>query len=147
MTWLQRYRLRNFLLSSVWLPPLLGILAALLTNQLAQSADRLLGWQAPASVAGSQGVLTALASSMLTFIVFVFSILLLVVQLASAQLTPRVIAHFYRSRILKLSLSLFVFVFTFNLDLLHRMVNRAFLDGEDRTRAHRADSPGLGGAP
>ena len=121
MTWLQRYRLRNFLLSSVWLPPLLGILAALLTNQLAQSADRLLGWQAPASVAGSQGVLTALASSMLTFIVFVFSILLLVVQLASAQLTPRVIAHFYRSRILKLSLSLFVFVFTFNLAVLARI--------------------------
>ena len=121
MTWLQRYRLRNFLKSSVWLPPLLGILGALLANQLMQSADRLWGWQGVASVTGSQGVLTALASSMLTFIVFVFSILLLVVQLASAQLTPRVIAYFYRSRILKLSLTLFVFVFTFNLAVLARI--------------------------
>jgi len=121
MTWLQRYRLRNFLKSSVWLPPLLGILAALLVNLLMQSADRLWGWHGVASVTGSQGVLTALASSMLTFIVFVFSILLLVVQLASAQLTPRVIAYFYRSRILKLSLTLFVFVFTFNLAVLARI--------------------------
>jgi len=121
MNWLQRYRFRAFLKSSVWLPPLLGILAALLVNQLMQSADRHWGWQGAASVTGSQGVLTALASSMLTFIVFVFSILLLVVQLASAQLTPRVIAHFYRSRILKVSLTLFVFVFTFNLAVLARI--------------------------
>jgi uncharacterized membrane protein len=121
MTWLQRYRLRGFLVNSVWLPPLLGILAALAANRLAQSADRFLGWRAAASVAASQSVLTALASSMLTFIVFVFSILLLAVQLASAQLTPRVIAHFYRSRILRLSLSLFVFVFTFNLAVLARI--------------------------
>ena len=72
-------------------------------------------------MAGSQSVLTALASAMLTFIVFVFSILLLAVQLASAQLTPRVIAHFYRSRVLRLSLSLFVFVFTFDLAVLARI--------------------------
>jgi len=77
MTWLQRYRLRNFLRNSVWLLPLLGILVALLANQLAQSADRFLGWQAPAAVVGFQSVLTALASAMLTFIVFVLSILLL----------------------------------------------------------------------
>jgi hypothetical protein len=32
MTWLQRYRLRGFLLNSVWLPPLFGILAALAAN-------------------------------------------------------------------------------------------------------------------
>jgi uncharacterized membrane protein len=120
MTWLQRYRLRNFLRNSVWLAPLLGIVAALLANQLTWWADRRLGWRA-LSVAGAQSVLGALASSMLTFIVFVFSILLLAVQLASAQLTPRVIAHFYRNRALRLSLSLFVFVFTFDLAVLARV--------------------------
>ena len=121
MTWLQRYRLKSFLLNSVWLPPLVAILAALLANQLAQSADRLLGWRAQVGVAASQGVLTALASAMLTFIVFVFSILLLAVQLASAQLTPRVIAHFYRNWTLRLSLAIFVFVFTFDLAVLSRI--------------------------
>ncbi len=33
------------------------------------------------------------------------------------------------------------------LDLLHRTVGRAFPDAEDRTRADRADSLGMGGAP
>jgi uncharacterized membrane protein len=61
---------------------------------------------------------------MLTFVVFVFSILLLAVQLASAQLTPRVIAYFYRNRMLRLSLSLFVFVFTFDLAVLARIGER-----------------------
>ena len=85
------------------------------------SVDHLPLWQPKIGVEGSRILLTALASSLLTFIVFVFSILLLAVQLASAQLTPRIIAHFYRNRVLKLSLSLFVFVFTFDLAVVVRI--------------------------
>jgi uncharacterized membrane protein len=97
---------------------------ALLANQVAWWADLRLGGHAIVGSTSSQSVLAALASSMLTFVVFVFSILLLAVQLASAQLTPRVIAHFYRNRILRLSLSLFVFVFTFDLAVLARIGER-----------------------
>ena len=121
MTWLQRYRLRSFLKNSVWLPPFLGLLAALVANRIMQSVDRLPWWQPRVGVEGSRILLTTLASSLLTFIVFVFSILLLAVQLASAQLTPRIIAHFYRVRALKLSLSLFVFVFAFDLAVVVRI--------------------------
>ncbi len=121
MTWLQRYRLRSFFRTSVWLPSLLGLLAALAANRLMQSVDRMLPWPSRVGVDGARILLTALASSMLTFIVFVFSILLLAVQLASAQLTPRVIAHFYRIRVLRLSLALFVFVFTFDLGVVVRI--------------------------
>jgi uncharacterized membrane protein len=121
MTWLQRYRLRSFLRNSVWLPPLLGLLAALVANRLMQSADHLSWWGPRVGLEGSRILLTALASSLLTFIVFVFSILLLAVQLASAQLTPRIIAHFYRNRMLRLSLSVFVFVFTFDLAVVVRI--------------------------
>lgn len=121
MNWLQRYRLRSFLRTSVWLPSLLGLLAALAANRLMKSVDQTLGFQPHVGVDGARILLTALASSMLTFIVFVFSILLLAVQLASAQLTPRVIAHFFRNRVLKLSLALFVFVFTFDLAVVVRI--------------------------
>ena len=41
---------------------------------------------------GARAVLGAMAGSMLTFIVFVLSTLLIVVQLAMAQLTPRVLS-------------------------------------------------------
>lgn len=121
MTWLQRYRLRSFVRSSVWLPSLLGLLAALVANHLMKSVDQTLPWPSRVGVDGARILLTALASSMLTFIVFVFSILLLAVQLASAQLTPRVIALFYRNRVLRLSLALFVFVFTFDLAVVVRI--------------------------
>ena len=121
MTWLQRYRLQSFVRSSVWLPSLVGLLAALAANRLMLTVDRLLDWPSRVGVEGARILLTALASSMLTFIVFVFSILLLAVQLASAQLTPRVIATFYRNRVLRLSLSLFVFVFTFDLAVVVRI--------------------------
>ncbi len=62
-----------------------------------------------------------MASSMFTFIVFVCSALLIAVQLASAQLTPRIIAIVFRDPVTKLSLTLFVFTFTFSLAVLVRI--------------------------
>jgi len=121
MTWLQRYQFNSFLRNSVWLPPLLAMVAALLVHALGRRVDAMLGWTAVIGVEGARVVLGALASSMLTFIVFVFSILLLAVQLASAQLTPRIIATFYRNRVLKFSLTVFVFTFTYTLGVLSRI--------------------------
>ena len=83
--------------------------------------DAVLGWKAVISVDGARAVLGALASSMLTFIVFVFSILLVAVQLASAQLSPRIIAGVYRNPVLKFSLTFFVFAFTYTLASLARI--------------------------
>jgi len=121
MTWLQRYRVSSFFRNAVWFPPLVGMLAALLAFPLVQWVDTVLGWKAPMGADSARAVLGALASSMLTFIVFVFSILLVAVQLASAQLTPRIIATVYRNPVLKLSLTLFVFAFTYTLAALSRI--------------------------
>jgi uncharacterized membrane protein len=118
MTWLQRYRASSFVRSSVWLPPVVGMFAALLLHQMIQRVDLALGWQSSVGPDGARAVLGALASSMLTFIVFVFSILLVAVQLASAQLTPRIIAVVYRSRVIKISLTVFVYTFTYTLAVL-----------------------------
>jgi uncharacterized membrane protein len=99
---------------------LLGLLTALLLHQVLRRVDLILGWQAQIGPEGARAVLAALASSMLTFIVFVFSILLVAVQLASAQLTPRIIALVYRNPVLKVSLTFFVFAFTYTLAVLSR---------------------------
>jgi uncharacterized membrane protein len=121
MTWLQRYSIRSFFRNSVWFPPLLGMLAALAVRPLIQWADLSFHLTAVVGPDSARAVLGALASSMLTFIVFVFSIMLLAVQLASAQLTPRIIANFYRNRVLKFSLTVFVFAFTYTLAALSRI--------------------------
>ena len=121
MTWLQRYRINRFLRDSVWLPPLLAMVVALLVHPLVRRADQILGLKAAIGPESARAVLAALASSMLTFIVFVFSIMLVSVQLASAQLTPRIIATFFRSGILRLSLTVFVFAFAYTLMALSRI--------------------------
>ncbi len=121
MTWLQRYRINRFLRDSVWLPPLLGMVVALLAHPLVRRADQILDLKAAIGPESARAVLAALASSMLTFIVFVFSIMLVTVQLASAQLTPRIIATFFRSGILRFSLTVFVFAFAYSLLALSRI--------------------------
>src|SRR5262249_18082988 len=56
-----------------------------------------------------------------TFIVFVSSALLVAVQLASSQLTPRIIGIVFGNPIIKTTLVIFVFTFTFTLAALTRI--------------------------
>jgi len=62
-----------------------------------------------------------IAGSTFTMVALVSSALLLAVQLASAQLTPRIIAMVYRDNSRKLGMALFVFTFTFSVGLLVRL--------------------------
>jgi len=121
MTWLDRYHLRSLARNSVWLPAALSMLAALVMHRLVREVDLFLGATASLGPEGGRALLGMLAASMLTFIVFVFSILLVAVQLASAQLTPRVIAIIYRTGVIRYSLAVFVFAFTYSLAALSRV--------------------------
>ena len=78
-------------------------------------------WQSSLHPDTMRAVLGALAGAMFTFIVFVCSSLLLVVQLASAQLTPRIIGVLFRDTITKVTLAMFVFTFTFAISALIRI--------------------------
>ncbi len=64
-----------------------------------------------------------MASALFTAIVFVCSALLVAVQLASAALTPRIIAVVYRDPVTKFALTLMVFTFTFSLAALIRITS------------------------
>ncbi|WP_406457061.1 DUF2254 domain-containing protein [Streptomyces sp. NBC_00876] len=63
-------------------------------------------------------IVVTISSAMMTFIGVVFSISLVAVQMASGQLTPRVVRIFVRSRISKLTLSVFLATFVFSLLVL-----------------------------
>ncbi len=122
MTWLQRYRLRSFLQSSFWILPVTCLLAALLIAPLLRWLDQETRWAwFHFSPDGARAVLGALASSMLTFIIFVLSSMLVVVQLASAQLTPRIIALVFAQRLSKVALGIFSFAYTYTLAALGRV--------------------------
>jgi uncharacterized membrane protein len=85
--------------------------------------DQKLGWDSGIDIDSARSVLATMASSLFTFIVFVSSALLVAVQLASAQLTPRIIGFVFRSPVTKYSLTLFVFTFAFSLSALLRVHN------------------------
>ncbi|MFF3541855.1 DUF2254 domain-containing protein [Streptomyces platensis] len=63
-------------------------------------------------------IVTTISSAMMTFIGVVFSISLVAVQMASGQLTPRVVRIFIRSRISKITLTVFLATFLFSLLVL-----------------------------
>ena len=93
MTWGQRYRLRNTYRTSLVLWSVLCLFAALVAAPLIRWLDHETGWVVFGySPDGARAVLSVLVGSMLTFIVFVLSATLIVVQLASGQSSPRVIA-------------------------------------------------------
>jgi uncharacterized membrane protein len=121
MSWLDRYRLRLYLRNSIWIIPALSIIAGLMTVVLLNRVERALGWQMNVTPETARIVMGTIASSMFTLVVIGSSAVLLAVQLASAQLTPRVIALVYRNNIRKFCLTLFVFTFTFSVCVLIRI--------------------------
>src|SRR5262249_38337766 len=121
MTWKQRHELRRFLGSSLWPIPLACMLAAPLVARLTLWIDGLVGWTLDISSDAARAVISTLEGSLLAFIVFIFSFLLVAVQLASAQFSPRVIARMFRDRVTKTALGIFVFVYTYALVVLGRL--------------------------
>jgi uncharacterized membrane protein len=122
MTWLQRYRVRHFLHFSFWWVPVGWMLAAIVAVRIVRWIDQQTRWSLlDIAAGGAQAILGVLSSSMLTFLVFAVSSLLLVVQLASAQLTPRIIAFAFSTRRIKVCVGVFVFSYTFALAALGRV--------------------------
>ena len=125
MTWLQRYRLTRTLRWSLWILPVVAIGAAIGVAPFLRWVDFRTSWTLfNLTPDGARTILGALTASMLTFVVFVVSSLLIVVQLASAALTPRVIARVFADRRLKLVLSAFTFAYTYTIAAAGRIEER-----------------------
>jgi uncharacterized membrane protein len=125
MTWEQRYRLKHAARTSLVLWAGMALIAALFCAPAIRWLDRESGWAVFGfSPDGARAVLGALAGSMLTFIVFVLSATLIVVQLASGQLTPRVIAIVFAMPWVRITLGIFTFTYAYTLSALSRVEDR-----------------------
>jgi uncharacterized membrane protein len=122
LTWLQRYRLRAFLSSSLWVVPVFGLAIALVVAPGLRRLEAATSWTLFGfGPDGARAVVALLIGSVFTFVVFVFSILLVAVQIASANLTPRVIATILAHRPVRVCLGLMVFTFIYGLAVLARV--------------------------
>jgi uncharacterized membrane protein len=122
MRFIRLYRLSSARLSSIWLVPVIAMLLALFLNVVLRKIDQATGWEVFGfGPNGSRALLGMLAASMLSFLVFLFSALMIAVQIASAQLTPRVIATtFLQDRPVRLTIGLIVLTFTLSIGVLGR---------------------------
>lgn len=70
---------------------------------------------------GARAVLGAIAGAMISVIGLVFSITMVLLQLASSQFTPRVLGAFVSSRIVQVTLGLFIASFVFSLSVMREV--------------------------
>ena len=93
MHWKQFYYVRDYLRSSLWIIPLVAIPLELAATRILHRLDGWLGWTfLDLGVPGAQAMLNAIITATLSFVVFTFGSLLVALQVASGQLTPRIIA-------------------------------------------------------
>jgi len=115
MYWGPLQRFTSYVRSSLWTVPLLAIPVAMIAVRLVHSLDgwgewTLLGF----GVSGAQAMLQAATTAILSFLVFTFGSLLVAIQVASGQLTPRIIATtLLRDNVVRYTVGLFMFTFIF----------------------------------
>jgi uncharacterized membrane protein len=117
---IQRYS--RLLQSAHWLAWVGSALAALALTPLLRHFDHATGWTLMGfGVDGARAVLSTLAGSMLSVLVFLLGALLIAVQLSSTQLTPRVIAvTIMRHGPVKYTIGAVVFTFLLSVGVLGR---------------------------
>ncbi len=112
--------------SSFWFVPAVIVLGAVGLAALLIGVDTTVdlhvveGWPLlfGAGAAGSRGLLTAVASSMITVEGVVFSITIVALSLTSSQYTSRVLRNFMRDRVNQVVLGVFVGIFAYCLVVL-----------------------------
>ena len=86
----------------------------------------------PVDQQGASAILGVLATSMLTFVGVVFTMTLVALQLASAQLSPRVVRTFTRSTLTKVAFGTFLATFSFSIVVL--VLEEGTADTDARSR-------------
>jgi len=123
MTWSNWYRFNSYIRSALWIVPLISIVLEQIMTRVAHALDHWLSLHfLGLHVAGAQAMLQTIITLTLSFIVFTFGSLLIAIQVASGQYTPRVIATtFLRDNTVRYIVGVFVFTLLFALRDLDRM--------------------------
>ena len=93
MNWNVRYRLISYFRSSLWVVPVVALAVEQVVTLCVRALDARLGWSGfHLGLAGARSIIESIITLTLSFIVFTFGSLLVAIQVASGQLTPRIIA-------------------------------------------------------
>src|SRR6516165_8068938 len=123
MNWSTLRYLRSYARSSLWIVPFLAIPLQMIATRVLHGLDAWLGWTFLGFAAsGARATLETIVTATLSFVVFTFGSLLVALQVASAQLTPRIIATtLLQNDVVKYTICLFLFTMLLALSALNRM--------------------------
>ncbi len=127
LVWSHLYHTASYLKSALWVVPFLAILLVILLVPVLRALDNLLGWRIVGlGTAGATSLFQTVITLALSFLVFTFGSLLVAIQVAGGQLTPRIIATtLLRDNVVRFSVGLFVFSLIFAVMALNRVETAA----------------------
>jgi uncharacterized membrane protein len=122
--WNRWYALASYVRSSLWIVPFIALLLEQVAFRVIYALDARITWVPPwpLGLSGTQAALQTIITLILSFIVFTFGSMLIAIQVASGQLTPRIIATtLLRDNVIRFTVGLFVFALLFALGTVARM--------------------------
>jgi uncharacterized membrane protein len=128
MYWKQSYYLKDRFRSNLWVVPLIAIPFALVATRVLHRLDTWLGWRfLDFGASGAEAMLNTITTATLSFVVFTFGSLLVALQVASGQLTPRIIATILlRNNVVRYTTGLFIFTLLFAISARNTMQDDIF---------------------
>ena len=126
LTWSRLYRVTSYARSALWIVPFFAILAVLISVPILRVLDGWLEWDLMSlGVEGSKSMYQTVITLNMSFLIFTFGSMLVAIQIAGGQLTPRVIATtLLRDNVVRYSVGLFVFALIFSVMALNRMEDK-----------------------
>jgi uncharacterized membrane protein len=131
LPWNRRYALRSYVSGSMWLVPLFALLVFMLFHRVVRAVGSWLvarGWADEAtsflalSTSGARALLETVVTMNLSFMVFTFGSLLVAIQVAGGQYTPRIIATMLlRDNAIRVIVGLFLFTLAFAARVIARI--------------------------
>jgi uncharacterized membrane protein len=116
MSWNRWYATRSYLRSALWIVPLIALVLEQIAIRAVFSIEASTGWipQINLTVTGAIGATDEVVTLTTAFMVFTFGSLLVAIQVASGQLTPRIIATtLLPDNVIRWTVGLFVFSLLF----------------------------------
>lgn len=114
--WNRCYALRSYLRSTLWLVPLTALVVEQIAIRLVSAINQYFYWipEPAASAAAAIGVMDTIVTLTMSFVVFTFGSMLVALQVASGQLTPRIIATtLLQDNTIRFTVALFLFTLLF----------------------------------
>src|SRR4051812_8457991 len=123
MNWKHRYHVASYVKSSLWIVPFGALVLQPFVGRAVHSLDLRLGWTGLGfGMNGAKAIIDTVITLALSCIVFTFGSLLVAIQVASGQYTPRIIATtLLRDDVIRYTVGLFVLSGLFALKALYRI--------------------------